>query len=124
MSRNVVIPTDPLVGTGDTLVVNCTLENTGPLNINSSTIFFKFGNTRLDAKYVHVMDKNTAQLRMPNMTRSQNSGHIFCYAVEYPVKPHITECRVYNWQKMVCRWEPASQDTGIATNQTLYWSLL
>ena len=43
---------------------------------------------------------------------------------EYPVTPNITECRVYNWQKMICRWEPATQNTGIATNQTLYWTLL
>lgn len=43
---------------------------------------------------------------------------------DLPKQPVVTECRVYNWNMMVCQWEPAVQDTGIETNQTLYWTLL
>ena len=69
------------MGTGDTLVINCTLNNTGASLVDANSIFFKFGNDRLNAEYVRVVDDSTAQLRLANMTRSQSSAHIFCYAV-------------------------------------------
>jgi len=42
-----------------------------------------------------------------------------------PVRPTITGCVVDNWSTMNCSWEPAQQDTGIATTQQLtFWILL
>ena len=46
------------------------------------------------------------------------------YSADLPVMPRITGCVVSNWQDMTCSWEPKVQDTGLVTNQTLYWTLL
>ena len=44
--------------------------------------------------------------------------------LDLPIKPNITGCRVYNWERMVCTWEPKVQDTGLLTTQQLYYTLL
>lgn len=78
----VMIPSDPLVKTGGTLIVNCTLTNyTGQYDANY--IYFKFGNKTIDSSYVHVLDSKTASLHLPNMTRSQSGIHCYCYIKDY-----------------------------------------
>lgn len=77
----VMSPSDPLVATGDTLVVNCTLRDVWGLEglRPSEDVFFTVGLQRLPSHYVHVLDHLTAQLRWPNMTRRNSLNHIFCY---------------------------------------------
>lgn len=71
-------PKDPLVATGNTLVVNCTLTNyTGPYNI--SDLYFMFGGENISSSYVKVLDERTAQLQLPNMTRNMSQKHLYCY---------------------------------------------
>lgn len=77
----VMSPSDPLVASGDTLVVNCTLRDVWGLEglRPSEDVFFTVGLQRLPSHYVHVLDSLTAQLRWPNMTRRNSLNHIFCY---------------------------------------------
>ena len=65
---------------GDLITLNCTLLRPHPA-INSSIMYFKFGNTRVDSKYVTRPDPLTIQL---NVTATLHmKGHIFCHAENY-----------------------------------------
>ncbi len=78
----VMAPSDPLVATGETLIVHCTLRNyTGPYN--ASQIYYKMGNNTIDSSYVHILNNITAELRLPNMTRNHSGTHCFCYIKGY-----------------------------------------
>lgn len=70
-------PPDPLVQTGSTLILNCTLTNHS-LPYNASHIRFKHGGRLIAADYVTVKSTWTAELRLPNVTRNISGHHFFC----------------------------------------------
>ena len=72
-----MFPSDPKVLSGNTLVLNCTLNNVD--KGNASFIRFQYGDTREPDEYVHVLDERTSQLRKPNMTRGGRGTHYYCY---------------------------------------------
>ena len=58
-----------------------------------------------------------------------HSAILYFYLSGAPLTPNITECIVYNYRRMVCKWEPTDEEqrrhTGLRdTNQTLYWTVL
>ena len=86
-------PSDPLITTGDELVLNCTLNTTH--YGNSSGIYFQFGDRRIDEVdglvfSMEALDEFTMQLRWQNMTRKYSNKHFFCYLTnsDDPSKPY------------------------------------
>ena len=53
------------------------------------------------------------------------TGVVCCgRGLDVPVTPNVTRCVVSNWETMDCSWHPTHQDTGLPTNQTLYWRIV
>ena len=94
---------NPIVATGETLKLNCTLFNYTDQN-NAYHIYFYWEGETVDSKYVHVLSNSTAQVRLPNMKRSYTEHHIYCYlqGVDYRIGQqavtvagrHFLECMV------------------------------
>jgi len=73
-----MLPNNPAVEVGHTLVLNCTILSTYSGNYSSSEICFGHNNERYcGSPDVVVIDSHTAQLRFANMTLD-NSGHFNC----------------------------------------------
>ena len=75
-------PPDPLVATGHTLIVNCTVFDYPNGLVHDSPadyIFFTLGLQTVPSVHVHSLDSHTAQLRWPNMNRTYSFNHLFCY---------------------------------------------
>ena len=58
-----LLPNDPHLVVGDTLVLNCTVE----APYNSSGIIFVTADGTVDPKFVHIVSTTTAQLVIPNI---------------------------------------------------------
>ena len=75
-------PPNPLVATGDTLELNCTLSDPLAMGKNASSLYFEPpGDVVVNLEYVTVLDEKTISLRYPNASKSLN-GHWFCRQYE------------------------------------------
>ena len=73
-------PDDPLIATGEVLILNCTLRGYSG-SLNSSSMYFQFltNEHNVSSDFVHILNVRTAQVRIPDMRREYSSQHIFCY---------------------------------------------
>ena len=76
-----LLPNDPLVATGETLILNCSLKDGYNGTLTSGAIYFQWLNVVYNTshEYVVVLNDRVAQLRMPGMRRSDSSQNMFCY---------------------------------------------
>lgn len=118
-------PDNPLFGEGETIVLNCTFTDHFNGTKNSSFLAFKHKGIVYGQGYVHPLTPRTAQLRIPNATMD-HYGHFVCFMlpnqqlgfaakqdvniIRRPLKPNITECRVFNWESLICSWVPTSEE--------------
>ena len=71
-----VTPSDPMVVSGSTLELNCTMSDVLE-GENVSALYFIRGRLRVPDRYVKVVDNRTVTLQYPNAQRN-DSGHWFC----------------------------------------------
>ncbi|KAK2157180.1 hypothetical protein LSH36_196g04062 [Paralvinella palmiformis] len=136
--------------TGTNLTASCTLLDAAGqhCNFTARDIFFKYLGKKIDERFVTVLNKTTATLNIAGLKRADSGAHMYCLVDGYvnrlstgvqlpmnvgqavikiadrPQKPRFTGCVVYNWLSMNCTWKPATQDTGIKTKQSLFWTVL
>ncbi len=72
-------PRDPLVQTGGTLNVTCSLPSDYDGPYNSSDIYFRFDRRIYnDSTHITIINATTAEFTMEDMARDISGRHLFC----------------------------------------------